>query len=155
MANVFSIHFVTILTFILSLAIPTPRQALAQLGTDEPVRFPQARQVNEREQLVIKQVKVLGSTAFSQKELEAVTDRFIGKEINLDNAYAIRSAITQLYVDNGYTTSAAFLSNEQDVSDGVIEIQVIEGRLEELHIQRTFTPERKLCALTPRNRNAN
>ncbi|NJM89160.1 MAG: ShlB/FhaC/HecB family hemolysin secretion/activation protein [Hydrococcus sp. RU_2_2] len=83
----------------------------------------------------MKQVKVLGSTAFSQKELEAVTDRFIGKEINLDNAYAIRSAITQLYVDNGYTTSAAFLSNEQDVSDGVIKIQVIEGQLEELHIQ--------------------
>jgi hemolysin activation/secretion protein len=133
--NLFSRHFGTILTFILSLAIATQRQAQAQLKANEQVRFIQARQENEKEQLVIKQIKVLGSTIFSQKELDAVTHQFIGQEVNLENAYAIRSAITQLYIDNGYATSGAFLPPEQDVSDGIVEIQVIEGQLEELHIE--------------------
>jgi hemolysin activation/secretion protein len=94
-----------------------------------------ARMQKEKETLKIEQIKVLGSTAFSQEELNLVINPFIGQEINLENAYAIRSAITQLYIDRGYTTSAAFLPNEQDVSDGIIDIQVIEGRLEELHIE--------------------
>lgn len=85
--------------------------------------------------LKIQKINVLGSTAFSQEELEAATASFIGKEANLENSLAIRSTIAQLYVDNGYTTSGAFLPNEQDISDGIIEIQVIEGEIEEIEIK--------------------
>ncbi|NJL41116.1 MAG: ShlB/FhaC/HecB family hemolysin secretion/activation protein [Leptolyngbyaceae cyanobacterium SM1_4_3] len=46
----------------------------------------------------------------------------------------LRSAVTQLYIDNGYITSGAFLPNNQDLSDGDAQIQVVEGQLERIDV---------------------
>jgi hemolysin activation/secretion protein len=46
----------------------------------------------------------------------------------------LRSAVTELYIDNGYITSGAFLPNNQDLSDGDAQIQVVEGKLERIDV---------------------
>lgn len=38
-------------------------------------------------------------------------------------------------MSQGYTTSAAFLPNEQDITQGIIEIQVVEVKIEAIEIQ--------------------
>jgi hemolysin activation/secretion protein len=132
----------SIITFLLSLINIASGQAQAELSIKDKTFFsnrPKIQQdfLSQQEIKIvkIKRIDVLGSTVFSPQELDAVTASFIGQEANLENFLAIRSAITQLYINNGYTTSGAFLPTEQDVSDGIVEIQVIEGRLEELHIE--------------------
>ncbi|NJM90257.1 MAG: hypothetical protein HC847_27100 [Hydrococcus sp. RU_2_2] len=94
--KILPIRVLTILAFGLSLNWGMARQAQAQLGANEQVSFTQVRQENEIEQVVIKQVKVLGNTVFSQQELDTATKPFMGQEATLENAFAIRSAITQL-----------------------------------------------------------
>ncbi|MEM8543317.1 MAG: POTRA domain-containing protein [Cyanobacteria bacterium P01_H01_bin.119] len=42
-------------------------------------------------------------------------------------------AVIQLYLDQGYLTSRAILAN-QTITDGVVQLQVIEGRLESVQI---------------------
>lgn len=79
-------------------------------------------------------IEVLGSTVFSQAELAALTDPFVGTEATIEDLLAIRTAITELYTSNGYTTSGAFLP-PQDISDGAIQIQVVEGELERVDIE--------------------
>jgi hemolysin activation/secretion protein len=43
-------------------------------------------------------------------------------------------AITNLYVSNGYVTSGAFLQ-EQEIVNGIINVRVVEGKLEKLDIK--------------------
>lgn len=81
----------------------------------------------------IVRVDVIGSTVFSEAELAEVTAPFVGTEATLEDLLAIRTAITELYTSNGYATSGAFLP-PQDVTDGIIQIQVVEGELERVDI---------------------
>ena len=81
----------------------------------------------------VKQVTVDGSTVFKPAELKGITKSLIGKEVTLEQILQLRTAITDLYVEKGYTTSGAFFPI-QDSSDGVVNIQVIEGELENIKI---------------------
>lgn len=82
----------------------------------------------------VKKVEVNGSTVFSPEELAAAVNSFIGKELSHEQLLEIRTAINQLYINKGYKTSGAFLP-PQDIYNGVIQFQVVEGELERIDIQ--------------------
>ncbi|MDY7012378.1 MAG: ShlB/FhaC/HecB family hemolysin secretion/activation protein [Cyanobacteriota bacterium] len=82
----------------------------------------------------IRQIEIVGSTIFSQEQLQAQVREFIDKTVNYDELLQIRTAITRLYTDAGYINSGAFLP-PQDVTGGVVRVQVAEGRLERIEIQ--------------------
>jgi len=69
-------------------------------------------------------VKVPLLTVFSPEELAAVTQPFTGS-VSFAQLLQARSAVTQLYIDQGYITSGAFLP-EQTLENGQVTIQVIE-----------------------------
>ena len=110
--------------------LPTPApspQFEPRLTPTEPAPAIEAK-------IKVKKVEVLGSTVFSAEELTKVFAPFVGKEVTFEQLLEIRTAVTDLYTRNGYTTSGAFLPR-QDVSDGSIEIQVVEGELERIEVQ--------------------
>ncbi len=78
---------------------------------------------------------ITGSTVFSQEELQAVTQPYIGK-VTLAEIFQARAAITNLYLKNGYLTTGAFIP-EQTLRSGVVEIRVVEGSLEEIRVTGT------------------
>lgn len=55
-------------------------------------------------------------------------------KVTFEELLQLRSNITQVYLDNGYVTSGAFLPNNQDISSGTIKIQVVEGELENIEL---------------------
>ena len=79
------------------------------------------------------EVRVLGSTVL-QDEIEALVREYEQREVTLEDLLELRSRITQLYLDNGYITSGAFLPTGQNVDDRVVEIRVVEGELEAIEI---------------------
>jgi hemolysin activation/secretion protein len=83
--------------------------------------------------IVVKKFHVVGSTVFSAGEFDRVTAKFTGYPLSLSELLQVRSAITQLYLDKGYITSAAYIP-PQKLQDGSIIIQVIEGELEEIKV---------------------
>lgn len=87
-----------------------------------------------QERIPVKQVEVLGSTAFSSEELDEVIAPFINQALTFEELLAIRTALTELYTSNGYITSGAFLP-PQDTANGIVKIQVVEGKLEDVEIQ--------------------
>ncbi len=99
-----------------------------------PPEIPQTPPPELGVKVKVQRVEVLGSTVFSPQQLEAAVASFIGKEATFEELLAIRSAITQLYVDEGYSTSGAFLP-PQDLTDGVVRIQVVEGAIEKIEIE--------------------
>ncbi len=91
--------------------------------------------------VVVKQFKVVGSTVFSEAQLQTVLQPFTNRPIALTELLQARSAVTQLYLDAGYATSGAYIP-PQDPQDGVITIQAIEGRVTEIQV----TGQRRLRA---------
>ena len=83
--------------------------------------------------LTVNRFEVLGSTAFSQVELDQVLLPFTKRLITFAELLKARSQITDLYISRGYITSGAFIPT-QDLQNGVVKIQVIEGGLEEIKI---------------------
>ncbi|MEH1859241.1 MAG: ShlB/FhaC/HecB family hemolysin secretion/activation protein [Nostoc sp.] len=84
----------------------------------------------------VKQFEVVGSTVFSQKKLNEVLKDFINKPITFAQLLEARSKITELYNQKGYITSEAYIP-EQTFTDGVVRIQVIEGKLEDIQVTGT------------------
>lgn len=113
--------------------IPSP-SATPPSPLTPPSITPQTPLLDLGVRVTVKRVEVLGSTAFSSEQLQAVVASFIGKDATFEELLAIRTAITRLYTDNGYTTSGAFLPS-QDLTDGVVKIQVVEGAVEKIEIR--------------------
>lgn len=81
----------------------------------------------------IKKVEVLGNTVL-QDEIAKLTQPYQNRSVTFEELLELRSAIIQLYIKNGYITSGAFLPNNQDLSSGIVRIQVVEGELEQIEI---------------------
>lgn len=89
--------------------------------------------VIEPSQVYISQIEVIGSTVL-QSEIANLVTLYQNRNVTFDELTALRSSITQLYIDNGYVSSGAFIPTNQDLSSGVVQIQVVEGELEAIEI---------------------
>lgn len=85
------------------------------------------------ERFFIRQVEVLDNTVL-QAEIDQYTQPLKRRTVTLEDLICLRSKITELYIQNGYVTSGAFLPNNQDLSDGVVQIQIVEGELDRIEI---------------------
>jgi len=75
----------------------------------------------------------VGSTVFSQQELEDAVAPWAGRTIRSEDLVAVRNALTQLYIEDGYVNSGAVLP-DQEFEDGIVELRIIEGSLGEIRI---------------------
>ena len=88
-------------------------------------------------QIVVREFRVTGSTVFTQAQLAAVTAPYVGHPISSEDLNELRDRLTLLYVDAGYLNSGAVLP-DQDVREGVVEYQIVEGRLEDIRVEGNY-----------------
>ena len=88
---------------------------------------------SESDRFFIENIEVLGNTVL-ENEIQEIVSLFTNRELTFAELICLRTAITQLYVQNGYITSGAFLPNNQDITSGVVQIQVVEGEVENIEI---------------------
>lgn len=87
----------------------------------------------------IRTIEITGNTVLDE-EIDQIKQAFKGKPLGLETAVRIRNEVTQLYLNQGYITSRAMLSETQAMSaDGVVRVQVIEGELTEINIENEET----------------
>ncbi|MDJ0507664.1 MAG: ShlB/FhaC/HecB family hemolysin secretion/activation protein [Crocosphaera sp.] len=87
----------------------------------------------EDESFFIEYINVEGNTVLD-REISSLVLPFNQQKVTLENLLCLRSQITDLYLANGYSNSGAFLPNNQDLSQEIVTIQVIEGSLEDIQI---------------------
>jgi len=78
--------------------------------------------------------RVVGNSVVPRSEIEAALAPFVGRRLAAEDLISARDALTRLYLDHGYATSGAYLP-DQRVSDGIVELRVEEGRLEDVHVR--------------------
>jgi len=84
--------------------------------------------------ITVSRFEVTGSTVFRSEEFAEVTEPFTNRPLSFAELLQVRDEITKYYVDRGYITSGAFLP-PQTMQEGVVEIAVIEGKVEEIDVQ--------------------
>lgn len=111
---------------------PLPEQKEPILAPPTPETQPSQPNVL----ILVRKVEVVGSTIFTPQEINPIVQPLEGRSVNLEELQKAADAITQLYLNKGYITSRAVLVN-QVITDGVVQIRVIEGRLEKIQIEGT------------------
>lgn len=119
--------------------MPVPPQTPApNLETPAAPQTPSNPNLNLR--FPVRRIEIVGENTVLRSEIAALVQEYERKgELSFDELLELRSQITQLYISNGYITSGAFLPNGQSLSDGDIQIQLVEGKLEAV----------VLCLLSP------
>ena len=85
-------------------------------------------------QVFAKSIHVTGNTAFSDTELAKVTAPYTNRILTTEDLERLRLELTLLYVNKGYITSGATIP-DQDVTFGVITIQIVEGTLARIDVE--------------------
>lgn len=108
----------------------------------------------------VREIRVVGSTVFSPEQLAELVAPFVNRELTTEDLEELRRKITLLYINQGYVSSGAFLP-DQDVSEGVLTLAVVEGSLTDIQIQGTdwfwpwyFSSRLGLSAGPPANLNS-
>lgn len=116
---------------------PKPTQSQPIIPTSTPEPSPTSPEIEQPDvKIPVRKIEVIGSTVFGPKELNPITQPLEGRSVTLEELRGVTKAITQLYLDSGYITSRAVLA-DQKITDEIVRIQVIEGRLEEIQIEGT------------------
>jgi hemolysin activation/secretion protein len=80
--------------------------------------------------------EVVGSTVFRKQELDATLKDFVGRPLTFAQMLQARSAVSQLYISQGYITSGALIG-PQTLTASVVRILVLEGKLESINVVGT------------------
>jgi hemolysin activation/secretion protein len=96
-----------------------------------PVPLPLPNQV-----IQVQKIQVVGSTILSQDEINVLVKPLEGRSATLEQLKQIADKITEIYLNRGYITSRAVLP-PQTISAGIVQIQVIEGKLARIEIEGT------------------
>ena len=82
----------------------------------------------------VREFRIGGNTVFSTEELRQITAPFENREITNNELEEVRRQLTLYYVNRGYINSGAVLP-DQKVEDGVINVQIVEGRLSRIEVE--------------------
>ncbi|MGK7876853.1 MAG: ShlB/FhaC/HecB family hemolysin secretion/activation protein [Xenococcaceae cyanobacterium] len=114
--------------------LPQPEDLL-QPSTPTPTQ-PEGQPTRVPDTIFIERFEFVGSTVFSPEQLAEVTESFTQRPISFAELLQARSAVTQLYVDEGYVNSGAYIP-PQKIEDGVVTIEIVEGGLETINVEGT------------------
>lgn len=116
------------------LTISTQAQSLATEVLGEKEEISQAE---------IIRIEVSGHTVFSTSEIEAIISGYPDPLQDFNDLQEIARRLTDLYIDNGYITSGAFLP-QQRITNGIAKITIVEGSLENIVIKGRKNLQEKL-----------
>jgi hemolysin activation/secretion protein len=83
--------------------------------------------------VLVREIRVSGSTIFSAEELAEVTAPYVNRELTAEDLEEVRLALTRFYVERGCVTSGAIVP-DQTVAEGIITFQIIEGEIDQIEI---------------------
>jgi hemolysin activation/secretion protein len=101
-----------------------------------PDRIPLTGQTTSEPVIPVQKITFTGSTVFTEEQLNQLSAPLLNRSVTLMELQELASKTTKLYQDLGYITSRAILPADQNINDGEIVIQVIEGKLERIDVKR-------------------
>ncbi len=83
--------------------------------------------------------KITGNTVIPAADLQAKLNLLVGKKLNLDQLREAADQISDYYRSKGYLVARAYIP-AQEITGGVVEIQIIEGRRGKINFKSNGDP---------------
>lgn len=83
--------------------------------------------------ITVSDIRIRGNRALSNEELDAITAEYEGRSITVEELHGLRQRLSRTYFDQGFVNSGVIIPDQQ-VSDGVVTLQVVEGGLGDIVI---------------------
>lgn len=115
--------------------VPPPAQPPA-LDLPTPPSPGALDQAAKGPKIMVKEIRLVGNTAFTSQQLSDITAPYTNRELTAEDLESLRLALTYYYVNHGYVTSGAVVP-EQDVADGTLTMQIIEGKIAQVNVEDT------------------
>ncbi|HBB36069.1 MAG TPA: hemolysin activation/secretion protein [Cyanobacteria bacterium UBA8803] len=114
--------------------LPSDPQLLSPPTPDFPP--PESTPEDTPATLVVEEFKFEGNTVFSDAELTEQLKDYLGRRISFAELLQARTAITQLYTQNGYTTSGAIIPQQKisNPDSAVVTLKIVEGSVERINV---------------------
>ena len=98
--------------------------------TDKTTQAPEPAR-NDTARVFISRIAVDASDILTAEEIQAITAPYENREISIAQLHEVVRKINEVYTSRNYITAKALLP-PQTIKDGVVRIQLVEGRLGEL-----------------------
>lgn len=105
---------------------PSPEGTVIDKTTQPPEQPPAGTT-----RVFISRIAVDASDILTVEEIQAITASYENREISISELHEVIGKINELYKNKNYITAKAMLP-QQTIKDGVVRIQLVEGRLGEL-----------------------
>ncbi|MDB5960558.1 MAG: ShlB/FhaC/HecB family hemolysin secretion/activation protein [Massilia sp.] len=115
--------------------LPSPKLPALPVGPPDTAAAPAAAVRPGQAGFVLRKVRFNGNTAFDDATLAALLAERIGQRVTLDDLRAMAERITDHYRASRYVLTQTVVP-QQDVSNGEVELSVLEGRFARLRIER-------------------
>lgn len=79
----------------------------------------------------IEKINITDTTIYDSDDFEDLIAPYLNNCNGLKNLKNLTNKISNMYIDKGYITSRAFIKG-QDLSDGTVDISVLEGKIEDV-----------------------
>ena len=99
-----------------------------------PVPPPNPDAISSGVRIRVKEILIQGNTVLDPRALAAVSQGYVRRVLDSAQLEALRSALAGLYIQAGFVNTQVLLP-DQDLSEGVLRIQVEEGRLDRVEIR--------------------
>jgi hemolysin activation/secretion protein len=90
--------------------------------------------VPETARFLVKGFHISRITAFSESDLLPLLKDFVDQELSLSDLLRAAEVINRYYRDHGYFVARAYIP-EQDIKDGIVEIIVLEGKVDRISVK--------------------
>lgn len=90
--------------------------------------------LSEAVEVLVQRFEFKGNTVFGDDELRQLLEPYRGRQIDTEELESARRALTLHYVNHGYISSGALLE-DQPVTNGVITLTLIEGKVSHIGVE--------------------
>lgn len=103
-----------------------PPLALPPEGGAEGIEVPKVK-------AMVRQIDVTGDALLPETQVREITKPYENRELAFTDIAELRDRLTRALIEAGYATSGAIVP-DQSLADGVLEIQIVGGRVSEVKI---------------------
>lgn len=110
-------------------------QRIADTAADAPLPpiRTDASSITGRDHFFVKSFALEGNTLFSREQLAPIITPYENRRIDATELHELTRQLTLNYVQHGFTNSGVVV-NDQEMENGVVVLQAVEGRLAEVRV---------------------
>ena len=112
----------------------TPLPPIEDFLNAPPNRLPEAEDLESEIEFEVNEFQLEGNTVLEAEEVDPVFAQYRDRPITFADLLELETELTQLYTERGYINSGVIIPAEQNITQGTVKLQAVEGRIDEIRV---------------------